>query len=284
MKVLILGASGMLGNAMLRVFSERDDIDVRGTMRSVNSSKNLSKHLVSRLIYGVDIENFDSLVSVFKQIRPQLVINCVGLVKQLSESNDPLLAIPINSLLPHRLARICDLGGARLIHISTDCVFSGNKGGYTESDHSDAQDLYGRTKYLGEVDYPNAITLRTSIIGHELQSANGLVCWFLAQEKKCKGYVNAVFSGLPTVALAKIIRDVVMPREDMTGVYHVASNPINKYELLKLISKVYGKEIEIIPDGNLIIDRSLNFQRFSKATNYVSPDWPDLVKIMFNYK
>jgi len=149
--------------------------------------------------------------------------------------------------LPHRLARLCELSGARLVHMSTDCVFAGDKGCYLESDPSDAKDLYGRSKFLGEVAYPHAVTLRTSIIGHELQSAHGLVGWFLAQQERCNGYTKAVFSGLPTVVLAQIIRDVVIPRPDLSGVYHVAAEPIAKYDLLKLIAETYGKTIEIVP-------------------------------------
>jgi len=284
MRVLILGVSGMLGNAMLRVFCERNDLNVFGTLRSANSGRHLPSHLSDRLVAGVDVENADSLVGVFNRVRPDLVINCIGLIKQLADANDPLLALPINSLLPHRLARMCSLAGARLVHVSTDCVFSGKKGNYKESDPSDAEDLYGKSKFLGEVDYPNAITLRTSIIGHELQSANGLVGWFLSQERQCRGYVNAVFSGLPTVALAKVVRDVVMPRTDLSGVYHVAAQPISKYSLLKLIADVYGKEIDVVPDCSLVIDRSLNAGRFAEATGYVAPGWPDLIKLMFEYK
>ena len=149
-------------------------------------------------------------------------------------------AIPINSLLPHRLARLCELSGARLVHISTDCIFAGDKGGYLETDPSDAIDLYGRSKFLGEVSYRNSVTLRTSIIGHELQSSHGLINWFLAQDKQCKGFSQAIFSGLPTVVLAGIIRDVVIPNEDLFGVYHVASQPISKYNLLKLVADVYS--------------------------------------------
>jgi len=284
MRVLILGVSGMLGNAMLRVFCERNDLNVFGTLRSANSGRHLPSHLSDRLVAGVDVENADSLVGVFNRVRPDLVINCIGLIKQLADANDPLLALPINSLLPHRLARMCSLAGARLVHVSTDCVFSGKKGNYKESDPSDAEDLYGKSKFLGEVNYHNAITLRTSIIGHELQSTNGLVNWFLSQERQCRGYVNAVFSGLPTVALAKLVRDVVMPRPDLTGVYHVAAQPIAKHALLKLIAEVYSKEIDIVPDGSLVIDRSLNASRFAEATGYVAPDWLDLIKLMFDYK
>ena len=225
-----------------------------------------------------------SLVQAFIRSRPDLVINCVGLVKQLADAENPLQAIPINALLPHRLARLCELTRARLVHMSTDCVFAGDKGDYRETDPSDATDLYGRSKFLGEVDYPHAITLRTSIIGHELQSAHGLVNWFLSQQERCNGYTRAIFSGLPTVALAQVVRDVVIPRTDLSGVYHVAAQPISKYDLLTLIADVYGNKIEIVPSDMLVIDRSLNAERFRDATGYVVPGWPELIKLMHSYK
>lgn len=283
MKIMVLGASGMLGNAMIRVLGEKKDYEVFGTTRSGGTSRFFPREIAGRLVAGIDVENHDALVKAFTQVRPDIVINCIGLVKQLAEANDPLLAIPINALLPHRLARLCNLSGARLVHISTDCVFSGNKGGYSEGDPSDAKDLYGKSKFLGEVAYPHTITLRTSIIGHELQSADGLVDWFLSQQQQCKGFIRAIFSGLPTVVLARIIRDVVIPRPELSGLYHVAARPISKYDLLKLVAGIYGKPIEIIPDDSLVIDRSLNAARFNAATGYVAPEWPELVRAMHGY-
>lgn len=284
MRVLVLGASGMLGNAVVRVLSEKPEWQVHGTVRAESSKRFFPASIAEKLLAGVDVEQQDSLTQAFIRTRPDVAINCIGLVKQLAEADDPLQAIPVNTLLPHRLSRLCDLSGARLIHMSTDCVFSGDKGGYGESDVSDAKDLYGRSKYLGEVDYPNAITLRTSIIGHELQSAHGLVDWFLSQQNACKGYTRAVFSGVPTVVLARIIRDVVIPRPELHGVYHVAAKPISKYELLKLVAEVYGKQIEIVPDDRLAIDRSLDAARFRAATGYVAPEWEEMIKLMYSYK
>ena len=284
MKILVLGASGMLGNAMVRVLSESTEHEVFGTIRSEGAKRFFSAGIAARLLTGVDVENHDSLVQAFIRSRPDLVINCVGLVKQLADAENPLQAIPINALLPHRLARLCELTRARLVHMSTDCVFAGDKGDYRETDPSDATDLYGRSKFLGEVDYPHAITLRTSIIGHELQSAHGLVNWFLSQQERCNGYTRAIFSGLPTVALAQVVRDVVIPRTDLSGVYHVAAQPISKYDLLTLIADVYGNKIEIVPSDMLVIDRSLNAERFRDATGYVVPGWPELIKLMHSYK
>jgi dTDP-4-dehydrorhamnose reductase len=279
-----LGASGMLGNAMIRMLSEKTDWQVYGTVRSESAKRLFSPDIAARLIAGVDVEQHDSLLQAFIQTRPDVVINCVGLIKQLADADDPLQAIPINALLPHRLARMCELANARLVHMSTDCVFAGDKGNYRESDPSDAKDLYGRSKYLGEVAYPHAVTLRTSIIGHELQSAHGLVGWFLSQQGRCNGYTKAIFSGLPTVVLAQIVRDVVIPHAALSGVYHVAAKPISKYDLLKLIAAVYGKKIEIDPGDKLVIDRSLDAGRFREATGYVAPEWPELIETMHTYR
>ncbi len=284
MKILVLGASGMLGNAMVRVLSEDATSTVVGTVRSGAAKRFFAPGIADRLIVGVDVENQDALVKLFADVRPDVVVNCIGLVKQLAQAEDPLMALPVNALLPHRLARLCELSGARLVHMSTDCVFSGKKGGYRETDFPDAEDLYGRSKFLGEVAYPHSITLRTSIIGHELQSAHGLIGWFLAQDTKCKGYTRAIFSGFPTVVLAKIIRDVVLPRTDLSGVYHVAAQPISKYDLLRLVAEVYGKSIEIVPDDALAIDRSLDASRFNEATGYTPPSWRDLIATMHAYQ
>jgi len=281
---MVLGVTGMLGNAMFRLLSENSSLAVYGTARTEGSKRCFSDKLSGRIIAGVDVENHDSLVRAFAAVRPDVVVNCVGLVKQLADANDPLQAVPINTLLPHRLAALCQATGARLVHISTDCVFSGAKGNYLESDFPDAYDLYGRSKLLGEVDYPNAITLRTSIIGHELAGHRSLVGWFLAQQGSVKGFTRAIFSGLPTVELARAVCDFVLPRPQLHGLYHVAARPINKFDLLKLVAKTYGKDIEIIPSEELVIDRSLKGDRFKEATGYVAPEWPVLVQRMYEFK
>ncbi len=272
----------MLGNAVLRFFAASPGYSTVGTVRSAGVAHLLPKHDRTTIVSGVDVENADTIAGLFERCRPDVVINCVGVVKQLAEAGDPLTAIPINGLLPHRLLRLCKLVGARLVHISTDCVFSGSRGMYCEDDAPDATDLYGLSKLLGEVETP-AITLRTSLIGPELGSAHGLLEWFLSQRDRAKGFTRAVFSGLPTVELARVIRDVILPREQLHGVYHVGAAPINKHDLLCMIAGVYGKLTVIEPDGTLVIDRSLDATRFREVTGYVAPSWPELIKAMHEY-
>ncbi|HJD64664.1 MAG TPA: SDR family oxidoreductase [Rickettsia endosymbiont of Diachasma alloeum] len=283
MKILILGATGMLGNSMFRFLSNDKDLDVYATSRSSSARSYFSKDVADKIVSNVEVENHDSLVEVLNKVKPNVVINCIGLVKQLADANDPLKALPINSLLPHRLAGLCELIGSRLIHISTDCVFSGKKGNYKESDFPDCYDLYGRSKFLGEVDYPQAITLRTSIIGHELSGNRSLTNWFLSSEGSVKGFEKAIYSGFPTVELARITKDFVLPNKELHGLYHVASKPINKLELLKLIAEIYNKKIDIIPSDELIIDRSLDSARFNGITGYNPPEWMELVKRMYDF-
>lgn len=284
MKVLVVGASGMIGSTVLRVLSEKSDWQVFGSVRDASVKRFFSAAIGGHMIAGVDVEQPDLLVKVLDQIRPDVVVNCAGLTKHKPEADEPLVSIPINTLMPHRLAGLCKLVGARLIHVSTDCVFSGEKGGYIESDFADARDVYGKSKALGEVLYPHTVTLRTSTIGHELQSKYGLLDWFMAQQGSCKGYTRAIFSGLPTVVFAQVIRDIVIPNKQLAGLYHVAAEPIDKYELLKLIAEIYGKSIDIVPDDKLVIDRSLNAERFREVTGYVAPDWRSLIKLMHSYQ
>ncbi|MGE1155985.1 dTDP-4-dehydrorhamnose reductase family protein [Pseudomonas kitaguniensis] len=281
MRVIVLGASGMLGSAVFRGLSASESLSVFGTVRSIKGLDSFDTSMKDRLISGVDVLDSDSLIELFRSVAPDVVVNCVGLVKQLSSAKDPLSTLPVNAMLPHRLSKICALSGARLIHISTDCVFSGRKGMYLEGDISDAEDLYGKSKFIGEiVDQKHAVTLRTSIIGHELNSRSSLIDWFLSQSGPVKGYSRAIFSGVPTVELTRIILEYVIPNPELQGLYHVSAEPIDKYSLLTLVSKVYSKNIDIQPSEELVIDRSLNSDRFRSATGYTPPSWPALIEKM----
>jgi dTDP-4-dehydrorhamnose reductase len=274
----------MIGSAMFRVLSEQPDWTVFGTLRSADAIRFFPVGLANSLLTGVDVANPVEMMRTFSQVHPDVVVNCIGLTKHHKESDDPLLAIPINALFPHRLSQLCAETSARLIHVSTDCVFSGRKGSYSERDESDAIDVYGKSKFLGEVSSSHSITLRTSTIGHELQSQHGLLEWFLARQERCQGYRNAIFSGLPNTVFAQLVRDVVIPRSDLTGLYHVGASPINKFDLLELIANVYGKSIDIEPEDQFMIDRSLNSERFRLATGYMAPNWAELIKSMHAYQ
>jgi dTDP-4-dehydrorhamnose reductase len=281
MRVLVLGASGMLGSAVFREFDGHASYEVWGLVRNESFLSYFSPVQQSRILTGVDVLDEAALAGAFERVRPEVVIKCVGLIKQKEYAEDPLVVLPINAMLPHRLAAVCATGNARLLHISTDCVFSGRKGMYTEDDPSDAEDLYGKSKYIGELrDVRHAVTLRTSIIGRELNSSRALVDWFLAQQGSVHGFRRSIFSGVTAIELARIMRDVVLPDASLYGLYHVSSAPISKFELLKLVAAQYGKTIDVLPDDELVIDRSLDSSRFRQATGYKAPSWESMVRVM----
>jgi dTDP-4-dehydrorhamnose reductase len=228
----------------------------------------------------VDALIFDEVSRALASIQPDVVINCIGLVKQNPVSGDPLQSIQLNALLPHRVSLICRTAKIRMIHISTDCVFSGRKGNYTEADQSDAEDLYGRSKFLGEVSYPHCVTLRTSIIGRELHSHHGLIEWFLAQQGSIQGFRKAIYSGFTTDELSQIILKHVAPRSDLSGVYHVSSDPISKYELLLLAKEAFHHSVDIVPSDTFKCDRSLDSTRFRQITGYRPPSWPEMIQAL----
>lgn len=281
MRVLVLGASGMLGSAVFREFDGHAPHEVWGLVRNEAVLPYFSPAQQRRILTGVDVLDEAALRAAFERVRPDVVINCVGLIKQKEHVEDPLVVLPINAMLPHRLALLCAPGNVRLLHISTDCVFSGRKGMYTEDDPSDAEDLYGKSKYIGELrDAAHAVTLRTSIVGRELNSSRALVDWFLAQQGSVHGFRRSIFSGMTAIELARIMRDVVVPDASLHGLYHVSSAPISKFDLLKLVAAQYGKAIDVLPDDALVIDRSLDSSRFRQATGYRAPSWESMVRTM----
>lgn len=280
--VVVLGATGMLGHVVVRVLAEAPGLSVVAASRGANPLASEGAVRAS-FVTDVDAESADELAALFDNSRPDIVVNCIGVVKQHSASKEVLNTIPLNTLLPHRLAELCGGSGARLVHVSTDCVFTGAQGNYREQDAPDARDLYGISKWLGEVDARHAITLRTSIIGPELRGRLSLLEWFLAQSESIKGYRRMIFSGLPTVELARIIRDHVIPRPDLHGLYHVSAEPISKLDLVRLFAAEYARDIEIVPDDAVVIDRSLDSTRFRDVTGYRPPKWPELVAMMHHF-
>lgn len=269
MKIIVMGASGMLGHQLYLQLQKNHE--VWGTVRD--------KKWHPELLSGYDVHDLEKVEALIREKKPDFVINCVGIIKQLKASEDKIISLEINSLWPHKLANICERNNVRMIHFSTDCVFSGTKGNYFESDLADARDTYGLSKYMGEVDYAHTLTLRTSIIGHELNSNVSLVDWFMSQKNQCKGFSKAIFSGFPTVVMANFIENYVL-KNFFSGIYHFSSAPINKYELLKLVAKEYDKNIEIMPSEDLVIDRSLNSDKLQTKTGFTPPSWTEMIKQM----
>lgn len=277
MRILILGGDGMLGHQLLKSWQSTHDVHV--TLR-----KNLAAYEAFGLFHKsnsspeIDVRDLAGIAAVMKAFQPEAVVNAVGIVKQRAESHDAIPSLEVNSLLPHRLSVLCGERGARLIHVSTDCVFSGSKGKYTEDDPADAYDLYGRSKLLGEVTDPHTITLRTSIIGSELFRKSGLIEWFLKQQGTIKGFDKAIYSGFTTLEMARIMEKILLVHPKLSGLWHVASQPISKYELLQMVSAKLGRtNIEIERDTTFVCDRSLNGSRFNQATGYEPPSWETML-------
>ena len=278
MKIIVLGATGMLGHRLLSTLSEKHE--VWGTMKSVKPIKfdipNVDKE---KIIGNIDVKCFGDVEECISEIKPEVVINCISIIKQVKLAKNHQESIYINSLFPHILAQCCVDNKCKMITFSTDCVFDGQKGYYDEIDLPNCIDLYGKTKHLGEVDYlENVITVRTSMIGRELVPKGSLLDWFLQQYgKSINGFTKSIFSGFPTYTIAKIV-DKYLLDSNMKGLYHIASKPISKYDLLMLIKDLYDIDIVIHVEDQTCIDRSLDPLRFSKATGYIAPLWSELIK------
>ena len=282
-KVLVLGSTGLLGSNLLKYFSIKSNFECFGIIRK-NSDKKKLKYIKNLKLYKIDFDKPSSFRKVFNKVKPNIIINCIGVVKQVFNNNKNSDIIRVNSFLPHFLSELVNKNNKiRLIHFSTDCVFSGLKGNYSENDIADANDIYAVSKILGEVNYPNTLTLRTSIIGHELKTKHSLLNWFLSQKKLIKGYRNAIFSGLTTPEIAKVLTKYVIPNKKLKGIYHLSGKPISKYDLLYIIKKVYKKEIKILPDFKIKINRSLNSRLFKKVTGYKPPTWNKLIQEMYDF-
>jgi len=280
MRILVVGGSGMLGHKLVQFLQKRHFVGttIRGNFGEIESYGIFQKE---NTFENVDVENFSVIEQVVETFQPQVVINAVGVIKQLPTAKNAVKTILLNSLFPHQLAELTQQLGVRLITIGTDCVFDGKKGNYTEEDIPNAQDLYGKSKNLGEVSGEHCLTLRTSIIGRELKTAHSLIEWFLSnQGKTVKGFTNAVFTGFPTIVLAEIIQKIIEDFPDLSGLYQVAGEPINKFELLKLTRDAYQADIEIEPSDDFKMDRSLDSHKFRTATKIEFADWKTMIETM----
>ncbi|HET9590111.1 MAG TPA: SDR family oxidoreductase [Anaerolineales bacterium] len=279
MKVLILGGSGMLGHQLCRVLSER--MEVWATFRE-NPDRYTGYKLLpeERAIPNVSVLDLARLNEVLDTVEPDALVNAVGIVKQRDEAKQAIASIQINALFPHQLADLCAPRGIRVIQISTDCVFSGLRGNYTEIDVPDPVDLYGRTKLLGELNRPGCLTLRTSIIGWQLNTFSSLLSWFaLQRNKRIKGYHKAIYSGFSTNVMAQLIGDILLTRPDLSGLYQIASEPISKFDLLVKLRDILGwKDIAIDSDDQFFCDRSLSGAHFSIATGWRPPTWEAMLQ------
>ncbi len=270
----------MLGHKLYQHFSTR--FETFATIRKpLASLKRFSFFDPTRVKEGVDLRRLENFSQALAWANPTVVINATGIIKQSKEASDPIPCLEINSLLPHRLALICQSEGIKLINISTDCVFSGSVGNYTEQSPMDAHDLYGQTKFLGEAQGKGVLTLRTSMIGRELETCYGLVEWFLAQKgKQCQGFTKAIFSGFTTLALCEVMAEIITNHSDLTGLYHVSSEPISKYDLLQQVNEIYDLKVKIEKETTFVCNRSLNSSRFQRETGWQPTSWQTMITQM----
>lgn len=280
MKAFILGVTGMLGHQLANKFKEK--MEVYGSIRGAEIPYTDIKLFSGiNIVPNISAHDFSSVKKAIEKIRPDVIINCIGVIKQLKSAKDPIETITINALFPHQLAKLCEDNNIRLFHISTDCVFKGDKGNYTEQDISDAIDLYGRTKALGEVTGKGITTLRSSIIGHELREKKSLIEWVLSQKgKQIEGYQKAFYTGVTTNTMASLILQLIFEFPDFSGLWHVSSDPISKYDLIQIVNKVYDLKLDIKPNATFSCDRRLLGQPFLKTTHLKIPDWQTMIEEM----
>ena len=277
MRILILGGDGMLGHQLFKYLKHRHEVRVT-LHQPLPAYRPFDLFNAENAYAGLDVVQLERLMEVLAAFHPQVVVNGIGIIKQRADSAESIPSLEINALFPQRLAILCKMIGARLIHVSTDCVFSGKRGNYSEQNVSDAEDLYGRSKYLGEVSDSHCLTFRTSMIGRELLRKRSLLEWFLAQKGTISGFRGAIFTGFTTLELSRIIEKMMVDHPGAAGLYHVSSDPISKYDLLMLVKKKMQLEVEIIPDDSYRCDRSLDSSRFRSEFKYHPPAWDEMIE------
>lgn len=280
-RVLVTGGMGMLGHVLVDTLRRRYTVGT--TVRDAAPTAPYPLDGVT-VLTAVDLTREDSLHRVLDVQPWDVLVNAVGMIKQRDEATDPVRTIAANALLPHRLAAACRERGIRLIHFSTDCVFSGSPAsvrgplGYRESDPTDAQDLYGLSKRLGEPVGPGCLSLRTSIIGPELRGRHGLLAWFLGQDQPTvRGFTQALFTGITTTVAAELVARLIDEHAALSGLYHVAAEPISKHELLRMFGARWRPQVQIEPDDSVVCDRRLDGRRFQAQTGWSAPAWPAMI-------
>jgi dTDP-4-dehydrorhamnose reductase len=273
MRILIFGGDGMLGHRLIESWRGRHE--VWASVRQGRAAYARYESLFGqRTLFDVDVRRLQDVLDAVAAVKPDAVVNAVGIVKQRPTAQEAIPSLEVNALFPHRLAQVCLAAGARMVHLSTDCVFSGSKGGYVESDAPDAKDLYGRTKFLGEIAEPHCLTLRTSIIGLELGRQTSLIEWFLAQRGRIKGYRRAIYTGLTTAEMARAIEYFLTHEPELNGIWQLSAEPINKFDLLTRLAALLGRrDVEIAPDDIFVCDRSLDSSAIKKKSSYRVPSW-----------
>jgi dTDP-4-dehydrorhamnose reductase len=281
MKVLILGASGMLGHKLVQSFSQQ--FETVGTVRDLLRDKTSNYCFKdAKIVPGVGVEDIATITKILDNERPDVVINCIGIIKQLKVSKDPLPVLKINAIFPQLLAKHCVLKNMRLVHFSTDCVFSGQRGNYSVQDMPDCDELYGISKLLGEVSLPGCLTIRTSIVGRELKNGVSLIEWFLSQKNsQVKGYANAQYTGFTTNEMANIVANLLINYPKLDGVWHISSDPISKYALLQLVNEIFNLDIRIERDDQFKCDRRLDSSEFRAKTNFRPLSWEQMIQSMY---
>jgi dTDP-4-dehydrorhamnose reductase len=280
MKILIIGGTGMLGHKAVQVLKNKFDVyaTIRSDFQAVERFEIFEK---TNTFSNIDVENDDALKNIITDLKPEFVLNAVGIIKQLESSKNVIKTLTVNSIFPHKIAEYAAVAGVKVVTVSTDCVFRGDKGNYKEEDISDATDVYGKSKNLGELYAEHCLTLRTSIIGREIGTAHSLVEWFLSNRgRRVNGFINAIYSGFPTIVLAEIIADLIIEQPNLHGLYHVSSRPISKYDLIRLINEKFDARIEIETFADFYMDRSLNSEKFQNATGFVAPEWETMIERM----
>ena len=284
MKIIVLGASGLIGSYMFRELSKT--FETFGTIRkSKIKYKDIALFKSNKIIDNIDILNLDNLNKLLESLKPNIIVNCIGVTKR-KISDNLLDVIKINSIFPHELVKWGLINSARIIHFSTDCVFNGLTGNYNEKSNTNAFDIYGKTKALGEIQYDNCLTIRSSFIGRELFDKTELLEWVISNNgKKIKGFKKTMYSGVSALFLSKFIKNIINDHIKLNGLFQLSTDiPISKYDLICLIRDCFDLNIEIIPENNKYHCPTLDNSKLKNKMNFEIPSWKEMLVELKNNK